>query len=123
MNATSLSTPHAGGLHVPITVRTLAVRSLAATELARAGTLECDARRLRERTVNWLALAMLLAAWNVEARLCAGDVTPPGDALSGGAPQTAGVPPGGFDWTQPRITKWTSCAARNLRGRGAEDRC
>jgi len=121
MNATTLSTPHAGGLHVPITVRTLAMRRLAATELARAGSVECDARRLRERTVNWLALAMLLAAWNVEARLGAGDVTPPGDALRG-SPQTAGRPPGGFDWTQPRMTKWTSCAAHNLRQRGAEDR-
>ncbi|MGH8264386.1 MAG: hypothetical protein ACRETU_12030, partial [Steroidobacterales bacterium] len=84
MNATSLSTPHAGGIHVPVTVRTLAMRSLAATELARAGTVECDGRGLRERTVNWLALAMLLAAWNVEAQLGAGDVTPPDDALNGG---------------------------------------
>jgi hypothetical protein len=120
MNATSLSMPHAGGIRVPVTVRTLAMRSLAAA--ARTGAVACDARRLRERTVNWLALAMLLAAWNVEARLSAGDVTPPGGTLNGGTPQTAGLPPGGFDWTEPRTTRWTSCAAHNLRQRGADDR-
>lgn len=121
MNAKSLSTPHTGALHVPVTVRTLAMRRLAAVELTRAGTLACDTRRLRERTVNWLALAMLLAAWNVEAHLGAGDASPAGGALNDDAPQAAGQPPGGFDWTQPATTKWTSCAAHGSRPRGAED--
>ena len=122
MNTVSYANPQAGGLHVPVTVRTLAVRRLAAAELAHAGAVECDARLLRERTVNWLALAMLLAAWNVEARLGAGDLTPPVGALNVGTPQAAGLPPGGFDWTEPKMTRWTSCAALDLRRRGAEDR-
>jgi hypothetical protein len=107
MNAMLRSALPTGGFQVPVTVRTLAA---------------CDARRLRERAVNWLALALLLAAWNVEARLDAGDVVRADDALSGDTPQTAGRPPGGFDWTQPRMTKWTSCAAHDSRRRGAEDR-
>jgi hypothetical protein len=98
------------------------MRGLVAAELTRAGAVQCDGRRLRERTVNWLALAMLLAAWNVEAHLGAGDCALPGGALNDDSPQTAGRPPGGFDWTEPRMTKWTSCAAHNLRQRGAEDR-
>jgi hypothetical protein len=104
VNAKPRSALPTGGFHVPVTVRTLAVRSQS------------------ERVVNWLALAMLLGAWNVEARLDAGDVAPSGDALSGDTPQTAGRPPGGFDWTERRMTKWTSCAAHDLRRRGAEDR-
>jgi len=122
MNTISQSAPHAGGLQVPLTVRTLAMRGLASAGLTPAGVVEFDRRGLRERTVNWLALAMLLAAWNVEARLGAGDVAPPGGTLNADTPQTAGRPPGGFDWTDPAMTKWTSCAAHNLRQRGAEDR-
>lgn len=101
---------------VPITVRTLAARSLAASRLVRSGGIECDARPLRERAVNWLALALLLAAWNVEARLTGPS---PQSALGSTSPDTAGWPPGGFDWTEPRVTKWTSCAAQDPCRRGA----
>lgn len=101
---------------VPVTVRTLAARSRAASQLARGGGSECDARSLRERAVNWLALALLLAAWNVEARLAGPS---PQAALKSTPPEAAGWPPGGFDWTEPRVTKWTSCAARDSFRRGA----
>jgi hypothetical protein len=93
-----------GGPHVPVTVRTLAVRSLAANTLA------------RERAVNWLALAMLLAAWNVEARL---DDAPPASSLVD-RPLTVFEPAvGGFDWTEPRSPGWMSGTARQMAPCGA----
>lgn len=105
-----------GGSHVPVTVRTLSVRSLAAGRLAHGGSIECDVRGARQRSVNWLALALLLGAWNVEARL---QEPPPQDALKDVSPETAGWPPGGFDWTEPRESRWASCAAHDGCRRGA----
>ena len=98
-----------GGPHVPVTVRTLAVRSLAAKTLARGGSIEYDTGRARERAVNWLALAMLLAAWNVETRLGG---SPQADSLSERPPAPFERGVGGFDWTEPRSAGWMSCAAR-----------
>lgn len=105
------------GPHVPVTVRTLAVRSLAANALARGGSLESDMSRARERAVNWLALALLLAAWNVEARL---DDAPPASALSQPPPGPAAPAVTGFDWTEPKSTAWSFCAARAPAPCGAE---
>jgi hypothetical protein len=105
-----------GGPHVPVTVRTLAVRSLAANTLARGGSIEYDTGRARERAVNWLALAMLLAAWNVEARL---DDAPPASSLVD-RPLTVFEPAvGGFDWTEPRSPGWMSGTARQMAPCGA----
>lgn len=105
-----------GANHVQITPRTLAVRGLAASRLARGGSIECDARCTRERAVNWLALALLLAAWNVEARL--DDTHWPG-SLMGRPDAPAGPLTGGFDWTEPARTRWTACAAQDPCLRGA----
>lgn len=106
-----------GGPRVPVTVRTLTVRSLAANALARGGSIECDASRVRERAVNWLALALLLAAWNLEARL---DDAPPASAPS--EPPLDRIEPevAGFDWTEPESTAWSFCAARTSAPYGAE---
>lgn len=106
-----------GGPHVPVTVRTLAVRSLAAKTLARGRSIEYDTRRARERAVNWLALAMLLAAWNVEARL---DDSVQAGSLSERPPAPFEPGVGGFDWTEPRSAGWMSCAARQMAPCSAE---
>jgi hypothetical protein len=103
-----------GGARVPITVRSLAVgnlavRGLAATPLARGGSIEVDANHVRDRAVSWIALALLLTSWNVEARLeaetAAAAVTSRGVSVTRAAAA-------GYDWTRPRPTRWTSCAAR-----------
>jgi len=99
-----------GANHVPITPRTLAVRGLAASRLARGGSIECDTRCVHERPVNWLALAMLLAAWNVEARL---DEAPWPGTLAGRPDVPAAPSTGGFDWTEPARNRWTACAAQD----------
>jgi hypothetical protein len=90
---------------VPITVRTLA-----ANALARGGSIECDMSRVREHAVNWLALAMLLAAWNVEARL-----EDPMPASPSGDRPLASVERalGGFDWTERKSGRWIASAARH----------
>jgi len=97
----------AGGRRAPITVRSLVVRG---------GSIEVDASRARERAVSWLALAMLLGAWNVEARL--DDATARSES-AGGAPPAARSALEGFDWTEPRPTRWTSCAGRDPGARDA----
>jgi hypothetical protein len=104
-----------GGPNVPVTVRRLSMGNLAAERLVRGGSIEVDTMRVRERAVNWLALALLLAAWNVEARL---DATKPGP-LTGHTTRCARSTGDGFDWTEPKPTRWTSCAARDPSPRGA----
>ena len=111
-----MSALNAGANHVPITLRRLAVRGLAADSLARGGSFERDGRCVRERAVNWLALAMLLGAWNVEARL---DDTSRPATLEDQPREAAGVPIGGFDWTEPERTRWTSRAVQATNRRGA----
>jgi hypothetical protein len=111
----------AAGPHVRLTLRklvacNLAVRDLAAAGLARGGAIEVDAIRVRERSVSWIALALLLAAWNVEARL--DDSTEP-RALAGQPTQPSGAVNAGFDWTESKATRWKSCAARATSSRGA----
>ena len=106
----------AGGRRAPITVRSLVVHGLAANGLVRGGSIEVDAIRARERAVSWLALAMLLGAWNVEARL--DDATARSES-AGGAPPAARSALEGFDWTESRPTRWTSCAGRDPGARGA----
>ncbi len=105
-----------GAIHVQITPRTLAVRGLAASCLARGGSIERDARCARERAVNWLALAMLLAAWNVEARLDDASQARPLEKHEGA---TAAQPISGFDWTRPIRSRWNACAAQESCPRGA----
>ena len=102
-----------GGARVPITVRglacnSLAVRGLAARALARGGSIEVDAIHVRDRAVSWIALALLLTSWNVEARLEAETAAPA--AISRGVPVTRAA--AGYDWARPAPTRWTSCAAR-----------
>ena len=97
------------GRRAPITVRSLAVPGLAAPALARGGSIDVDTIRARERAVSWLALALLLGAWNVEARLDGG--APACDSAGSGArPERSAV--AGLDWTNPRPTRWTSTAGR-----------
>jgi hypothetical protein len=102
-----------GGTRVPITVRglvgnSLAVRGLAAAPLARGGSIEVDAIHARDRAVSWIALALLLASWNVEARLEAETAAP---RVSSGEVSVMRAA-AGYDWTRPAPTRWTSCAAR-----------
>ena len=110
------ATETTGAIYVPISPRTLALRGLAASRLARGGSIERDARCARERAVNWLALATLLAAWNVEARL---DEAPRPGSLAEHAGTSAVAPVNGFDWTRPARTRWTACAAQDSSPRGA----
>jgi hypothetical protein len=102
-----------GGDRVPITVRSLAVgnlavRGLAAAALARGGSIEVDAIHVRDRVVSWIALALLLTSWNVEARLEAEKAAPAVTSREVSVTRAAA----GYDWTRPAPTRWTSCAAR-----------
>ncbi len=93
-----------GGGRVPITVR-----GLAAAPLARGGSIEVDAIHLRDRAVSWIALALLLTSWNVEAQL---DAEVPAAPLARAAASAGPAADAGYDWRQSKPTRWTSCAAR-----------
>ncbi len=98
-----------GGARAPITIRRLAVRGLAAASLARGGSIEVDAIHVRDRAISWIALALLLASWNVEARL---DVATAAAPVTSGEASATRAATAGYDWTRPVPTRWTSCAAR-----------
>lgn len=112
----------AGGSDVPVTLRSVALRCLVARNLAgrrRPGSRPADSAgienaeaSLRDHAVNWLALALLLAAWNVEARL--DDIAQPG-AIDLHAVRCTSPRSTGLDWTERRATRWArgaACAAQ-----------
>ena len=102
-----------GGGHVPVTLRRLAARALAANALVSGGTIEADATCVRDCAVSWLALAMLLAAWNIEAHL-----DDPATTAAMASDSSRSVS-GGFDWTQHKPTRWTSCLVHDSSSCGA----
>jgi hypothetical protein len=114
----------AGGSNVPVTLRSVAVRDRFARGVGRpqrsgpgsagGAAIESAQASLREHAVNWLALALLLSAWNVEARLA--DFAQP-DALVARHDPAAPPRSSGLDWTERPATRWAQMAVSGVRVR------